>query len=79
MQLIAYIKNPDITFEELSEIVTGPDFPTGGSVQGDMLELYKTGRGRLIMRGKTTYRNTKEKRCGCNNRNSLYVKQDHTC
>ena len=52
--IIAYIKNPDITFEQLTEIVTGPDFPTGGSVQGDMFELYKTGRGRLIMRGKTT-------------------------
>jgi len=55
--IISYIKNPDITFEELSEIITGPDFPTGGSVQGDMLELYKTGRGRLVMRGKTTTEN----------------------
>ncbi|MFH1503289.1 MAG: DNA gyrase subunit A [Candidatus Diapherotrites archaeon] len=52
--IIAYIKNPDITFEELSGIIQGPDFPTGGSVQGDMIELYKTGKGKLIMRGKTT-------------------------
>jgi DNA gyrase subunit A len=51
--IIAYIKNSEITFEQLLEIITGPDFPTGGSVQGDMLELYKTGRGRLIMRGRT--------------------------
>jgi DNA gyrase subunit A len=51
--ITAYIKNPDITFEQLLEIITGPDFPTGGSVQGDMLELYKTGRGKLIMRGRT--------------------------
>lgn len=50
----AYVKNPEITFEQLGEILTGPDFPTGGSVTGDMLELYKTGRGRLIMRGKVT-------------------------
>jgi len=50
----AYIKNPDITFEQLGEIITGPDFPTGGSVQGDMNELYKTGRGKLIIRGRTT-------------------------
>jgi len=50
--IISYINNPKITFEELCEIVTGPDFPTGGSVQGDMLELYKTGRGKMIMRGK---------------------------
>ncbi len=50
--IIAYIKKPKITIEELTGIVTGPDFPTGGSVTGDMLELYKTGRGRMIMRGK---------------------------
>jgi DNA gyrase subunit A len=52
--ITAYIKNPEITIEELSSIVTGPDFPTGGYVSGDMLELYKTGKGQLIMRGKTT-------------------------
>jgi DNA gyrase subunit A len=48
-----YIKNPDISIEKLCEIVSGPDFPTGGFVQGDMFGLYKTGRGRLIVRGKT--------------------------
>lgn len=52
--IIAYIKNPQISFEEITDIIPGPDFPTGGSVQGDMVELYQTGRGRLIMRGKTT-------------------------
>ncbi len=52
--IIAYIKNKNITFEELCEIIKGPDFPTGGSVQGDMLELYKTGIGKLIMRGRIT-------------------------
>ncbi|HDK42378.1 MAG TPA: DNA gyrase subunit A, partial [Candidatus Pacearchaeota archaeon] len=51
--ITSYIKKPEITIEQLAEIVKGPDFPTGGSVQGDMKELYKTGRGRLIMRGKT--------------------------
>ena len=50
----AYIKNPQISFKELNEIMLGPDFPTGGSVQGDMISLYQTGRGKLIMRGKTT-------------------------
>jgi DNA gyrase subunit A len=50
--IIAYVKNPEIKIGELCEIVTGPDFPTGGAIQGDMLELYKTGRGRLLMRGK---------------------------
>jgi len=52
--IIAYIKKPEITIEKLCEIITGPDFPTGGLVHGDMVELYKTGRGRLIMRGKTS-------------------------
>jgi DNA gyrase subunit A len=52
--IVAYIKKPKITIEELAKIVTGPDFPTGGMVFGDMNELYKTGRGRLIIRGRTT-------------------------
>lgn len=59
--IIAYIKNKDISFEKLIEIVSGPDFPTGGQVQGDMLALYKTGRGRLLLRGKTTTESLKKK------------------
>ncbi len=59
--IINYIKKPKITIEELAKVVTGPDFPTGGSVSGDMLELYKTGRARLIMRGKVTNETTKKK------------------
>ncbi len=59
--IMAYIKNPDISFEELVEIIPGPDFPTGGSVQGDMVDLYKTGRGKLIVRGKTTTENVNKK------------------
>lgn len=52
--ITAYIKNPDINIEKITEIITGPDFPTGGYVSGDMLGLYKTGRGGLVLRGKTT-------------------------
>ena len=59
--LIAYIKKPNITIEKLSQIVTGPDFPTGGTVFGDMEELYKTGRGRMIMRGRLTTEIIKKK------------------
>lgn len=59
--IIAYIKNPKISVEELCEIVTGPDFPTGGVVQGDMVELYKTGRGRMIVRGRVTTEILKKK------------------
>ena len=51
--ITTYLKKPEISIEELCQIITGPDFPTGGTVNGDMLELYKTGRGRLTIRGKT--------------------------
>jgi len=59
--IIAYVQNSNISLDELCKIVTGPDFPTGGAVQGDMKELYGTGRGRLIMRGKVSVEKTKNK------------------
>jgi DNA gyrase subunit A len=59
--IIEYIKNPEITIEELGEFITGPDFPTGGQVQGNMAELYKTGRSRLIIRGKTSVEQLKKR------------------
>lgn len=53
--IISYINKPTITIDELCEIVTGPDFPTGGTVSGEGIkEMYRTGKGRLIMRGKST-------------------------
>ncbi|MCO4768414.1 MAG: DNA gyrase subunit A [Deltaproteobacteria bacterium] len=50
---IAVIENPEITADELLEIVPGPDFPTGGLIygHGPCIEASKTGRGRVIMRG----------------------------
>ncbi|MDP1695870.1 MAG: DNA gyrase subunit A [archaeon] len=49
------INKPDVTSEELSEIVKGPDFPTGGTITEEGLkELYKTGKGRVIIRGRTS-------------------------
>ena len=59
--IIAYIKKPEITIKELCEIVTAPDFPTGGSVSGNMLELYSTGKGKLIIRGKISVEKMKNK------------------
>ncbi|MDO8623446.1 MAG: DNA topoisomerase (ATP-hydrolyzing) subunit A [archaeon] len=59
--ITAYIKNPEITIKDLCEIVKGPDFPTGGSVSGDMFNLYKDGRGRLIVRGRTNTETIKNK------------------
>ncbi|MDA3836743.1 MAG: DNA gyrase subunit A [Nanoarchaeota archaeon] len=60
--ITAYIENPEITVEELVRTtVRAPDFPTGGIVQGNMVELYKTGRGRTIMRGRVEVEDSKKK------------------
>jgi len=56
-----YIDKPNVTVDELLEVISGPDFPTGGVVQGDMKELYETGKSRLIMRGKATLEETKKR------------------
>lgn len=52
---VAYIDRPDITIDELIEILPGPDFPTGGIIQGrnGIREAYHTGRGRVVVRAKT--------------------------
>ncbi len=52
---IASIENPDITTEELLEIVPGPDFPTGGLILGrtGCRAAAHTGRGSVIMRART--------------------------
>ena len=51
LQLI--IANPDITDKELMQVITGPDFPTGGQILGrnGIRETYLTGRGSITMRG----------------------------
>src|SRR5262249_19155427 len=53
---IALIKKPDITTDELIEIVPGPDFPTGGFIHGrnGIRNAYETGRGAILMRGRTS-------------------------
>ena len=50
---IAMIENPDIETEDLMEFLPGPDFPTGAKImgRGGILSAYRTGRGRVIMRG----------------------------
>ena len=52
--IIAYIKNPNISVEELMRYIKGPDFPTGGVIVGKdgILEAYKTGKGKIVLRGK---------------------------
>lgn len=64
--IIKYIENPEITIEELNEIIKGPDFPTGGIIIGKngIQEAYKTGRGRIVVRAVTdieTYGNNRQR------------------
>jgi len=49
---LAYIENPGITIDELTEIIPGPDFPTGAQIIGrsGIRAAYQTGRGSIIMR-----------------------------
>jgi len=53
--ITAYINKPKIEIKELMEFVKGPDFPTGGFAMGPGIkEMYETGKGKIIMRAKTT-------------------------
>lgn len=49
------IDNPDATFEDLMQVIKGPDFPTGGIIMGysGIRSAYATGRGRIILRART--------------------------
>ena len=53
--ICAYIDNPEITVEELMHYIKGPDFPTGGIIQGrqGIKDAFETGRGRIVIRSKT--------------------------
>ena len=53
---IAYIENNDIEIDELIKHVKAPDFPTGGTIYGfeGVKQAFHTGRGRVVLRGKTT-------------------------
>jgi DNA gyrase subunit A len=52
--LVALIRNPDLTVEELMEFVPAPDFPTGGILYGleGVREAYRTGRGNVQIRAR---------------------------
>ncbi len=53
--ICAYIDNNDITLDELMRYIKGPDFPTGGIIQGTkgIREAFETGRGKIVIRSKT--------------------------
>ncbi|MCZ4282610.1 DNA gyrase subunit A [Kiloniella laminariae] len=50
----AYVDDPEISIDELNQIITGPDFPTGGIILGrtTIRDAYHTGRGSIVMRGR---------------------------
>ncbi len=53
---LAVLKDPKISIDDLMQIISGPDFPTGGTIDGKMgiYEAYKTGRGIIYVRAKTS-------------------------
>jgi DNA gyrase subunit A len=73
--IVGLIENPEMSVDELCEIVHGPDFPTGGTIfryedvrntvsgererQDAIRHMYATGRGRVIMRGQVSFEETR--------------------
>ncbi len=59
---LALLRNPNISEEELFELIPAPDFPTGGIICGrsGAVRAYKTGRGNVILRGVVEIEETKK-------------------
>lgn len=53
--VIMQMDKPDVSVDELMTVIKGPDFPTGGIIQGvdGIKKAYETGKGKIIVRGKT--------------------------
>jgi DNA gyrase subunit A len=64
--IIYLLDQPDATTEELSRIVRGPDFPTGGIIQGreGIRNMYANGRGRIVVRARTHFEEAERGRVG---------------
>jgi DNA gyrase subunit A len=52
---LAVIDNPDVSIDELMQLIPGPDFPTAAIINGraGIIEAYRTGRGRIYMRARS--------------------------
>ncbi|MCX7653850.1 MAG: DNA gyrase subunit A [Fervidobacterium sp.] len=61
---IEFIKDKNISVEALIELIKGPDFPTGGIIIGKagLREMYATGKGSFIVRGKVEIKHEKKKK-----------------
>lgn len=59
--ILLILENPNTTIDDLIQIIKGPDFPTSGIIYGKkgIVEAYKTGRGRIIVRAKTELEDNK--------------------
>ncbi|MBR3288660.1 MAG: DNA topoisomerase [Lachnospiraceae bacterium] len=60
--VIEFVKNPNITLKSMLKILKGPDFPTGGIIanMSELPDIYKTGVGKLKLRGKIVYEMAKK-------------------
>lgn len=57
--VVAYIDNPAISLEEMMTYIPSPDFPTGGIIiANELIQAYKTGRGKISIRAKITAEET---------------------
>ena len=54
---VALIDNPEVSVNELMEVLPGPDFPTAGLINGakGIREAYRTGRGKIYVRARTSF------------------------
>jgi Type IIA topoisomerase (DNA gyrase/topo II, topoisomerase IV), A subunit len=61
---VAYIDDPEISFEKINEIIKGPDFPTGGKIVGTkgIRDSQNSGRGSIIVQAKSTFEEFKSDR-----------------
>ena len=61
----AYIDNSDIDIDGLMQFIKAPDFPTGGTIYGydGVIEAFKTGRGRVVLRGKANIEEVNGREC----------------
>ena len=58
--ILTYLENPECEDKELISAIKAPDFPTGGSVSGEIKRIYTEGKGRLILDGKTVVEEPKK-------------------
>ena len=58
--ILTYLDNPKCEDKELIVAIKAPDFPTGGSVSGEIKQVYTEGKGRLILDGKTVIEEPKK-------------------